>query len=128
MAIAFRSAIRNGKPLSDRQMQKLLDDWKQTRNPVTCPHGRPINLASEESSLARSFRRNWGLEKAKIFKGFYPHSTRISTQQKFSSSALSNLQYSCLNNLSSGQAETMDIASPHPNPSPDGEGLIDVYF
>lgn len=64
VAIACRSALRNGTPLSTQQMQQLLDDWKQTRNPRTCPHGRPIYLALEESSLARFFRRNWMIGKS----------------------------------------------------------------
>ncbi len=58
VAIACRSAIRNGTPLSLEQMQGLLDQWKNTRNPRTCPHGRPIYLALEETSLARFFRRH----------------------------------------------------------------------
>ena len=40
-------------------MQQLLDDWQRTRNPRTCPHGRPIYLALNESDLSRFFRRSW---------------------------------------------------------------------
>lgn len=64
VAVACRSAIRNGTPLSAGQMQQLLNDWQQTRNPRTCPHGRPIYLGLEESSLARFFRRNWMIGKS----------------------------------------------------------------
>jgi hypothetical protein len=53
VAIACRTAIRNGTPLTPRAMQTLLDDWQQTRNPRTCPHGRPICLTLSETSLAR---------------------------------------------------------------------------
>ncbi|MBW3587478.1 MAG: DNA mismatch repair endonuclease MutL, partial [Cyanobacteria bacterium 0813] len=49
VATACRSAMRNGTPLSLSQMQHLLDEWQQTRNPRTCPHGRPIYFALEES-------------------------------------------------------------------------------
>jgi DNA mismatch repair protein MutL len=59
VAVACRSAIRNGTPLSLSRMQSLIDQWKLTRNPRTCPHGRPIYLSLEESSLARFFRRSW---------------------------------------------------------------------
>jgi DNA mismatch repair protein MutL len=45
-------------------MQDILDRWKNTRNPRTCPHGRPIYLSLEESSLARFFRRNWVVGKS----------------------------------------------------------------
>ena len=56
---ACRSAIRNGTKLELATMRDLLWRWQQTRNPHTCPHGRPICLAIDESDLARFFRRNW---------------------------------------------------------------------
>ena len=64
VATACRSAIRNGTPLSLPEMQQLLDEWKCTRNPRTCPHGRPIYLSLEESALARFFRRHWVIGKS----------------------------------------------------------------
>jgi DNA mismatch repair protein MutL len=64
VATACRSAIRNGTPLSLSDMQTLLDQWKTTRNPRTCPHGRPIYLSLEESALARFFRRHWVIGKS----------------------------------------------------------------
>ena len=64
VAISCRSAIRNGTPLALTEMQKLLDQWRNTRNPRTCPHGRPIYLSLEESALARFFRRNWVIGKS----------------------------------------------------------------
>jgi DNA mismatch repair protein MutL len=64
VAIACRSAIRNGTQLTLTQMQNLLNQWQITRNPRTCPHGRPIYLSLEESRLARFFRRNWVIGKS----------------------------------------------------------------
>ncbi len=64
VATACRSAIRNGTPLTLPTMQTLLEQWQQTRNPRTCPHGRPIYLALEESALARFFRRHWVIGKS----------------------------------------------------------------
>jgi DNA mismatch repair protein MutL len=64
VAIACRTALRNGTPLDLATMQTLLDDWHQTRNPRTCPHGRPICLTLSESSLARFFRRSWVIGKS----------------------------------------------------------------
>ncbi|MDC0831574.1 DNA mismatch repair endonuclease MutL [Geitlerinema sp. CS-897] len=64
VATACRSAIRNGTILTLREMQTLLDRWQQTRHPHTCPHGRPIYLALDESSLARYFRRHWVIGKS----------------------------------------------------------------
>ena len=64
VAVACRSAIRNGTKMSLPEMQTLLDNWQHTRNPRTCPHGRPIYLSLEESALARFFRRNWVIGKS----------------------------------------------------------------
>jgi DNA mismatch repair protein MutL len=64
VATACRSAIKNGTPLSLTQMQTILDQWMKTRNPRTCPHGRPIVLQLEESALSRFFRRNWVIGKS----------------------------------------------------------------
>jgi len=58
VATACRSAIRNGTALSLKEMQNLLDDWQNTRNPRTCPHGRPIYLSLED------FRRHWVIGKS----------------------------------------------------------------
>ncbi len=64
VATACRTAIRNGTPLTLPDMQSLLDQWQRTRHPRTCPHGRPICLSLEESSLSRFFRRHWVIGKS----------------------------------------------------------------
>lgn len=64
VATACRSAIRNGTPMTLVEMQNLVNAWKITRNPRTCPHGRPIYLSLEESALARFFRRHWVIGKS----------------------------------------------------------------
>ncbi|NJN90672.1 MAG: DNA mismatch repair protein MutL, partial [Leptolyngbyaceae cyanobacterium SL_5_14] len=64
VATACRTAIRNGTPLNLTEMQTLLNQWQQTRHPRTCPHGRPIYLSLEESSLSRFFRRHWVIGKS----------------------------------------------------------------
>ncbi|NJN31262.1 MAG: DNA mismatch repair endonuclease MutL [Synechococcales cyanobacterium RM1_1_8] len=64
VATACRSAIRNGTPLSLGEMQALLDQWQRTRQPRTCPHGRPIYMVLAETSLARFFRRHWVIGKS----------------------------------------------------------------
>ncbi|MEM9770085.1 MAG: DNA mismatch repair endonuclease MutL [Cyanobacteria bacterium P01_D01_bin.73] len=63
-AVACRTAIKNGTPLDLTDMQTLLNNWQQTQNARTCPHGRPIYLSLEESSLARFFRRHWVIGKS----------------------------------------------------------------
>ena len=64
VAIACRTAIRNGTALDLPAIQSLLDQWQLTTNPHTCPHGRPIYLVLEESSLAKFFRRQWVIGKS----------------------------------------------------------------
>ncbi|WP_261226136.1 DNA mismatch repair endonuclease MutL [Ancylothrix sp. D3o] len=64
VATACRSAIRNGTTLSLAEMQILIERWQNTKNPRTCPHGRPIYLALEETALSRFFRRHWVLGKS----------------------------------------------------------------
>lgn len=64
VATACRTAIRNGTLLTLPEMQALLDQWQHTRQPRTCPHGRPICLSLEESSLSRFFRRHWVVGKS----------------------------------------------------------------
>jgi DNA mismatch repair protein MutL len=64
VATACRTAIRNGTALSLPEMQELVDRWQATANPRTCPHGRPIYLQLEESSLSRFFRRHWVIGKS----------------------------------------------------------------
>jgi len=64
VAVACRTAIRNGTPLSHQAMVTLVQQWQRTRRPHTCPHGRPICLTLNETSLARFFRRSWVVGKS----------------------------------------------------------------
>jgi DNA mismatch repair protein MutL len=64
VAIACRTAIRNGSPLTPSEQRHLLQQWQQTRNPHTCPHGRPIYLVLQETALAQFFRRQWVIGKS----------------------------------------------------------------
>jgi len=63
-AIACRLALKNGTVLTQSEMQTLIQAWQRTRHPHTCPHGRPICLVLDESTLARFFRRSWLIGKA----------------------------------------------------------------
>ena len=64
VATACRTAIRNGTPLSQPEMQQLVNQWQQTKRSRTCPHGRPICLSLKETSLAKYFRRSWVIGKS----------------------------------------------------------------
>ncbi|AFY71187.1 DNA mismatch repair protein MutL [Thalassoporum mexicanum PCC 7367] len=57
--LACRSAVRNGTKLEMRRSQEIFRQWQRTRNPHTCPHGRPICLSLDANDLARYFKRNW---------------------------------------------------------------------
>lgn len=57
--IACHSAIRAGDPLTLEQMQKIVRNWSKTRNPYTCPHGRPILLKFSKQELNKRFLRTW---------------------------------------------------------------------
>ncbi|PIQ26376.1 hypothetical protein COW36_14665 [bacterium (Candidatus Blackallbacteria) CG17_big_fil_post_rev_8_21_14_2_50_48_46] len=57
--IACHSAIRAGDPLSLEQMQTIVKNWSETRNPYTCPHGRPILLKFTKQEINKRFLRTW---------------------------------------------------------------------
>jgi DNA mismatch repair protein MutL len=54
-SIACQSAIKDGMPLSDRDILKLLSDWHVTERNDTCPHGRPISLKFTKDKLFQLF-------------------------------------------------------------------------
>ena len=56
-AIACRSAIKAGKPLSQDEMQYLVDRLFATQFPFTCPHGRPTIVRLTLDELDRRFGR-----------------------------------------------------------------------
>ncbi|NYT05068.1 MAG: DNA mismatch repair endonuclease MutL [Methanomicrobiales archaeon] len=55
--IACRGAIKAGTPLSAEQMQKLVDQLVRSKNPWTCPHGRPTMVIFGRNELDGMFRR-----------------------------------------------------------------------
>jgi len=57
--VACHSAIRAGDPLSLEQMREIVANWARTRNPYTCPHGRPILLKMNKDEINRRFLRTW---------------------------------------------------------------------
>jgi DNA mismatch repair protein MutL len=54
-SIACQSAIKNGMPLSQRDILKLLNDWLKTERNDTCPHGRPVRLKFSMDKLFQMF-------------------------------------------------------------------------
>ena len=54
---ACHAAIKINHPLTLQAMQTLLDDLYSTRNPTTCPHGRPALFRLGLEEIERAFRR-----------------------------------------------------------------------
>jgi DNA mismatch repair protein MutL len=54
---ACKAAVKKGDRLQPEEMQKLLDDWRGTAQPHTCPHGCPIAVEVTYQELLRRFKR-----------------------------------------------------------------------
>ncbi len=55
--VACRGAIKAGTSCSPEQCTRLLAQLARTKNPYSCPHGRPTMVAFSLSQLARLFKR-----------------------------------------------------------------------
>lgn len=55
--ICKRAAVKGGQVLSQDEMQQLVRALEKTRNPRTCPHGRPTILQISVDQLASQFGR-----------------------------------------------------------------------
>jgi DNA mismatch repair protein MutL len=55
--IACHSAVTAGMLLSMEEMTALLEDLARTREPHTCPHGRPTMVLLSRAALEKEFRR-----------------------------------------------------------------------
>jgi len=56
--VACRAAIKAGTSLSTEQMEKLVDQLSKTKNPYSCPHGRPTMISFSKSRLDSMFKRS----------------------------------------------------------------------
>ena len=59
-AIAMASckmAIKANQVLTDIEMNKVISDLYECKNPFTCPHGRPIITKMEKKDLEKMFKR-----------------------------------------------------------------------
>ena len=52
-----KMAVKAGDPLSMEEMNQLIQDLLNCKNPFTCPHGRPIIVSLSNWELDRKFRR-----------------------------------------------------------------------
>ena len=56
-AFACGAAIKAGQKLSQEEMNVLLNNLFSTKNPYTCPHGRPTIVRMSLDELSRRFLR-----------------------------------------------------------------------
>ena len=57
LAMSCRNAVKAGESLNIYTMRHLVDSLFRTRNPHTCPHGRPIIYVLPAADLAKKFHR-----------------------------------------------------------------------
>jgi len=56
-SIACRGAIKAGASCTIGQMEELVRQLYLTKNPTTCPHGRPTMVAFGKNELDKMFKR-----------------------------------------------------------------------
>ena len=56
-SLACKAAIKINMPLTTEKMQWLIDELMKTKNPMTCPHGRPIIMRMGLRDIERGFKR-----------------------------------------------------------------------
>lgn len=54
---ACKASVKAGQKLSIWQMEELIQNWRTTKNPHTCPHGRPISKTISKKEIAGFFNR-----------------------------------------------------------------------
>lgn len=57
VSMACQGSVKAGQYLDDREIRGLLHALSATKNPFTCPHGRPIIVRLEREELLRRFGR-----------------------------------------------------------------------
>jgi DNA mismatch repair protein MutL len=56
-SLACHGAIRAGQQLSNEEMRELIKQLEQTKQPRTCPHGRPTMIHLNSHQLEKEFGR-----------------------------------------------------------------------
>lgn len=57
ISTSCQAAVKANTPLSVWQMKELVEQWKTTKNPQTCPHGRRIAYTIASKDVAEFFGR-----------------------------------------------------------------------
>ncbi|MDM7933817.1 MAG: DNA mismatch repair endonuclease MutL [Methanothrix sp.] len=55
--LACRGSIKSGRRLGLAEMERLVRELYACKNPLTCPHGRPVVVVLDEGMLGRLFSR-----------------------------------------------------------------------
>jgi len=55
--VACRGAVKAGTVCTPEQCQRIVDQLRRTKNPFTCPHGRPTMVRFTRKELDTMFRR-----------------------------------------------------------------------
>lgn len=55
--LACRGSIKSGHEMTHHEMKALLDQLFMCKNPLTCPHGRPVMVTIEVAEIERMFLR-----------------------------------------------------------------------
>ncbi len=58
MTSACKASVKAGEKLSTWQMQEIVKNWRATKLPYTCPHGRPISKIIPHKEIAAFFMRS----------------------------------------------------------------------
>lgn len=53
-----KASVKAGQKLAIWQMQEIIKNWRTTKMPYTCPHGRPITKTIPHKQIAGFFQRN----------------------------------------------------------------------
>ncbi len=57
--IACKAAIKAGKHLDMEEIKILVRNWAKTKQPYTCPHGRPAIYRLPKMDIDKHFNRTW---------------------------------------------------------------------
>ncbi|HHY76967.1 MAG TPA: DNA mismatch repair protein MutL, partial [Clostridiales bacterium] len=57
MELACKSAIKANKKLSEKEAEELIIRLLKTKQPYTCPHGRPTMISFTKNELEKKFKR-----------------------------------------------------------------------
>lgn len=57
--IACKAAIKAGRHLDMEEIKILIKNWARTKQPYTCPHGRPAIYRLPKNDIDKHFNRTW---------------------------------------------------------------------